>query len=118
MDGYNVFKTDISSEYFLKLAPDLSVLDIVEKYMLEHNLDISGKKEKDLFYYNSDDNKNTSCTFRRGLFKILNNVEITNCNSACYEFTVNKDRYLIAINNLEPITFTLKSVSTIIGVAF
>ena len=115
MADYNEFKTDISSQYFLKLAPDFSVLDIVEKHMLENNK----TGEYQLFYYVQSSSA-IDCTFKRGLFKVKNAVSasIIDTNAAYYSTVINGDLYLIAINNLDKVYFKFNNGYEIVGVAF
>lgn len=112
-------------EYFLKLIPDFSVFDLVEKYYIDNN---TSEGTNNLFYYKNfgSDDTTISTEFYRAIFKIigiigLNKFDITPPEDYIVRhYIINGDLYLIVISNnstieLSDSTFKEK---TIIGVAF
>jgi len=105
-----------SDKYFLKIAPDFSVFNIAEKYMVENEKDGEDK----LFFFNRH-TKDVKTSFRRGMFKIDNfNAEVDVKTEISYKiFEVGDSLIVIFISTMdEPIEFSLNLESRVIGVTF
>ena len=121
-------------QYLFKLVPDFGVFDIAEKYFIDGNLINEDPPifEQQLFFYktttndirNEDGSNETSgdktieTTFRRAIFKFDKNFTIDSIDSSTFQYKFN-DRYLILINELSPISFTINEGDVkVIGVCF
>ena len=131
----NSVRADLTQqEYLFKLVPDFGVFDIAEKYFIDGNLINSDPPifEQQLFFYkittndicNEDGSIKTSgdktikTTFRRAIFKFDKNFTIGSIDSSTFQYKFN-DRYLILINELSPISFTINEGDVkVIGVCF
>lgn len=120
-------------DYFIKLAPDFSVFDMVEKYYHDNGYskvtNPSGVFENLFFYnYSIGSNTNIITPFYRGMFMILVHEEsvpteelsfIINSNSDEYTLFPYKEGYILIAIQDDPIEVTCsKDVDLVIGVAF
>jgi hypothetical protein len=115
-------------DYFIKLAPDFSTFDMVEKYYYDNNLTVKGIF-KDVFYFNYCDNNvpfvpllSVSTTFFRGMFLIYSTGDFTvNANPDEYTVFPYRDAHILISIQDNPIIITSeigKTLELVIGVAF
>jgi hypothetical protein len=114
-------------DYFIKLAPDFSVFDMVEKYYHDNDIVPVNGVFKDLFFYryNIIANTNIVTPFYRGMFLILmdessgDGAITINGNSDEYTVFPYKEGYILIAIQDDPIEITCsKDIDLVIGVAF
>jgi hypothetical protein len=64
-----------NQEYFLKLAPDLSVFELAERYFYDQ--DFPEGVFGDVFLYRSNSGSSLQTTFRRAMFKVYSLGNLT-----------------------------------------
>lgn len=118
------------TNYLLKLAPDFSVLDLVEQYINENNIQpdsTGGYKYKNLFFYDPNGKSGGQTNFYRGLFKVESsevpavdgekiNEDYILINNGAIEN--NKSYYIIACKEPTGSGLKLNNCLSIVGVAF
>ena len=109
--------------YFIKLAPDFSIFDLAEKQMSEADIVNGNNDNYPLYYYSAGDANSIETEFRRAMFRINGNVEISSNSEFSYYRKYNEasnQTILICISSTDTaISFTLdSSASPIIGVCF
>lgn len=110
-------KRDID-RYFLKIAPDFSVLDLAEKYMEENN-----KTGEDKLFYFNPNTSSISTTFRRAIFRCNNpgnKIDESSAGSLSYRiFNCGSHSIFICISTTDiPIVFSVSNSDRIVGVCF
>jgi len=108
-------------DYFIKIAPDFSVLDMIEKYFYDN--DEAEGIFKDVCYYKSNilANVDVDVPIYRGMFIIHSTGDIT-VNMEDDEFTVfpycPDTQILIALNDSNIVISSDAVIDLIVGVAF
>lgn len=117
MNNFYLNKLDLD-KYFIKLIPDFSVFDIVEKDYIDNNIEGNNKL---FFYAPKDITEEKDTNFYRAIFKIVNKNEKLNLQSKeiiYQEYIINSDLYIIAISRGKE-TIKLNNINNkVIGVAF
>jgi len=115
-------------DYFVKIAPDFSVFDMVEKYYYDNNL--STEYFKEVFSYKVVNLASYSTNFYRGMFLVYTSGDIT-INAPEDEYVVFPMRYymdglnkviisqiIIAIQEAPFVMSSTSNIDLVIGVAF
>jgi len=115
-------------DYFVKIAPDFSVFDMVEKYYYDNNL--STEYFKEVFSYKVVNLASYSTNFYRGMFLVYTSGDIT-INAPEDEYVVFPMRYymdglnkviisqiIIAIQEAPFVMTSTSNIDLVIGVAF
>jgi hypothetical protein len=114
-------------DYFIKMAPDFSVFEMIERYYYDNN-DSFGDLA-DIMYYNKDSVVNIETGFReaqthitRGMFLIYSEGDISVKGSAQNEYTVfpykKGTQILIAVKDTSITIESDTDIEMIVGVAF
>jgi hypothetical protein len=110
-------------DYFLKIAPDLSVFDLVEQYYFNNNEDFG--LVSPLFSYNIDPSSPFQSQFYRAMFFVKSNgdlvfsgLNIDETNSDYVVFPYKDGQVMIGANTTKLTITSTTAIDYIIGVGF
>jgi hypothetical protein len=113
---------DINKElqdYFIKLAPDFSVFEMVEKYYYDNN---GFGNYSGIFYYNGESATSKQTQLLRGMFLVYSDGNLSVENAAADEYTVFAykpgTQIVIGIQSTPMKIVSTTNIDLMIGVAF
>jgi hypothetical protein len=106
--------------YFVKMAPDFSIFDLVEKYFYDNNL--AEGMIRDIFFIKSDSGLSAQTSINRGMFLVYSEGDLSIQGSATDEYTVfpykDEAQVIIAVKDGPISIVSTSAIDLIVGVAF
>jgi hypothetical protein len=109
-----------NQEYFMKLAPDFSVFELAEEYFYDN--DLSDGVFNGVFLYKSDASTSYATSFRRAMFKVYTEGNITISGLDNDEYCVipytSGVQIVIVASDLDVTLSCTQDMDIVVGVAF